>query len=182
MHRGQVRLSHLKKILTRVGVSWVSAGRQLGVSWVSAGRPLNTVLHRIMKRTRNVYHLQIRKCKIIVNILKKNMLLNACVNEKWTYLPKSGSCGSPSPIVANVIDGITKDIPNHFTGIYGKLYNSVGDKGSLSTLYHSINEKKSDTSIDDAMKATSSIVREAVNRLKGNKRLNIPFHISSNSV
>ena len=43
---------------------------------MSAGRPLNTTLHRIMKRTRNVYHLQIRKCNNMANILKKNMLLN----------------------------------------------------------------------------------------------------------
>ena len=50
--------------------------------WMSAGRPLNTTLHRIMQRTRNVYHLQIRKCKNMTNILKKNTLLNACVNGK----------------------------------------------------------------------------------------------------
>ena len=30
--------------------------------WMSAGKPLNCVLHNIMKRTRNVFHLLMRKC------------------------------------------------------------------------------------------------------------------------
>ena len=31
--------------------------------WISAEKPINNELHKIMKRTRNIYHLQIRKCK-----------------------------------------------------------------------------------------------------------------------
>ena len=31
--------------------------------WQSAGRPLNTGLHQIMKKTRNVFHMQTRKCR-----------------------------------------------------------------------------------------------------------------------
>jgi hypothetical protein len=31
--------------------------------WTSAGRPLNTELHTIMKRTRNKFHYQVRKCR-----------------------------------------------------------------------------------------------------------------------
>ena len=29
--------------------------------WASAGKPLNTTLHQIMKRSRNIYHFQVKK-------------------------------------------------------------------------------------------------------------------------
>ena len=48
--------------------------------WILAGKPLNNHLHNIMKRTRNIYHYQIRKCRRSVETVKKNKLLNACVN------------------------------------------------------------------------------------------------------
>ena len=48
--------------------------------WLSAGRPLNTELHIIMKKTRNQYHYQIRKNRKMNDIIKKNRLLNACIN------------------------------------------------------------------------------------------------------
>ena len=54
--------------------------------WVSAGKPINDALHRIMKRTRNVYHYQIRKCKRSVDIIKKDRLLDACVNAKRQHI------------------------------------------------------------------------------------------------
>ena len=42
--------------------------------WKSAGKPLNTVLHGIMKRSRNVYHYQYRKCEKSEELIKKNKL------------------------------------------------------------------------------------------------------------
>ena len=74
-----------------------------------------------------------------------------------------------SHTVVNAIDGVTEDLPNHFAKIYNTLYNSVNDRDSLSSLYQSINEKTCVAGIDDAMKVTSTIIREAVNHLKSNK-------------
>ena len=137
--------------------------------WMSAGRPLNTTLHRIMKRTRNVYYLQIRKCKNMANILKKNTLLNACVSGKGDIFTEIRKLRRSSPTVVNAIDDVTEDLPNHFAKIYNTLYNSVNDTDSLSTLYQSINERSCVAGIDDAVKVTSTIIREAVNHLKSNK-------------
>ena len=39
--------------------------------WLSAGRPVNTVLHQIMKKTRNIYHYQIRKNRKMAECIKK---------------------------------------------------------------------------------------------------------------
>ena len=59
----------------------------LNAIWVSAGKPIN-VLHRIMKRMRNLYHYQIRKCKRSVKIIKKGKLLDACGNGKGNIFDK----------------------------------------------------------------------------------------------
>ena len=42
--------------------------------WRSAGRPLNTELHSIMKKTRNIYHYQYKKCRKAEEQIKKNKL------------------------------------------------------------------------------------------------------------
>ena len=48
--------------------------------WVSAGRPMNCILHTIMKKTRNCYHLCIRRKKRLLDRLKKDNLLAACID------------------------------------------------------------------------------------------------------
>ena len=85
-----------------------------------------------MKRTRNVCHLQIRKCKNMANILKKNTLLNACVNGKGDIFTEIRKLRRSSPPVVNAIDGVTEDLPNHFAKTYNTLYNSVNDTDSLT--------------------------------------------------
>ena len=59
--------------------------------WLSAGRPINTVLHQIMKKTRNLYHYQIRKNKRMAECIKKNAILDVLMI-KVIYLKKSGKC------------------------------------------------------------------------------------------
>jgi hypothetical protein len=44
--------------------------------WKSAGRPLNTQVHLIMKRTRNKYHMEFKKCQKAELAIKKSKLLD----------------------------------------------------------------------------------------------------------
>ena len=48
--------------------------------WKSAGCPQNTELHRIMKRTKNIYHVEYKKCEKAEQQIKKSKLLDACLN------------------------------------------------------------------------------------------------------
>ena len=48
--------------------------------WLSARRPLNCQLFDIMKHTRNIYHYHLRKCKKYENSIRRNRLLDACIN------------------------------------------------------------------------------------------------------
>ena len=89
--------------------------------WISAGRPVNNELHKLMKRTRNIYHLQIRKSKKAADVLKRNRLLDACINGKgdiYTEIRKMRKC--PGSVV-NAIDGVSTGISDHFASIYSEL-------------------------------------------------------------
>ena len=50
--------------------------------WISAGKPINNALHHAMKRTRNVYHYAIRKCKRAAENIKKDKLMKSCLSGK----------------------------------------------------------------------------------------------------
>ena len=48
--------------------------------WISCGKPVKTQVHYIMKRTRNIYHYQVNKCKKAEEKIRKNKLLDACLS------------------------------------------------------------------------------------------------------
>ena len=86
--------------------------------WQSAGRPLNTGLHQIMKKTRNIFHMQARKCRKAEEKIKRNKLLNACLNGGSDIFKELKSMRKTKKVVANTIDGVSKDVPEHFKSIY----------------------------------------------------------------
>ena len=137
--------------------------------WKSAGRPLNTELHRIMKRTRNIYHFQVKKCQRAENTIKKNKLLNSCLNGEsdiFVEIKKLRRLGNDS---ATSIDGVTDKVEEHFAKIYKNLYNSVDDVENLQVLYKTIEKKITAHSATDVEKVTPDIVKEAVSHLKKGK-------------
>ena len=68
--------------------------------WQSAGRALHTELHRIMKRCRNIYHYQIRKCKKAENSIRRNKLLDACLNGNGDVFKEIKALRKSKPVVA----------------------------------------------------------------------------------
>ena len=122
-----------------------------------------------MKRTRNIYHLQIRKSKKAADVLKRNKLLDACINGKgdiYTEIRKMRKC--PGTVV-NTIDGISSGIPDHFASIYSKLYNSVDEKGKLGSLLEVINRSIDNQNIAEIREITPEVVEKATRRLKTKK-------------
>ena len=132
--------------------------------WKSAGRPVNCQLHSIMKRTRNKYHLEIRKKKRLLERMKHDKMLNSCLNKDmdiFKEIRKQRSCGSTC---ATSIDGRSKDIPDYLAGKYEQLYNQVGDKDDLAKLETDLN-----TRIDSERFVgliTPEVVKKATRKLK----------------
>ncbi len=137
--------------------------------WISAGRPLNTELHKIMKRTRNIYHLHIRKCKKAADILKRNALLDACINGKSDIYSEIRKMRKSPANVVNSIDGITENVPEYFAKIYNELYNSVDDKSALLSIIEAVSKNIDTKDKDEIFKITPEVVKEAVGHLNKNK-------------
>ena len=88
---------------------------------------MNTQLHGIMKRTRNIYHYNIRKLKRSQDMIKKNKLLDACLNRDKDLLKEIKKIRNVKPCIANTMDGVNDDIADHFRRVYEGMYNSVDE-------------------------------------------------------
>lgn len=137
--------------------------------WQSAGRPINTELHRQMKRTRNLYHFQIRKNKKMIKTLKRNALLDACINGNGDIFDIIKKQRKTKTSLPTTIDGVSSNIGNHFANIYSQLYNSVNDDTELNHLRQYITERIDSSSLQDVLRITPELVTEAIGHLKNNK-------------
>ena len=137
--------------------------------WLSAGKPLNSQLHMIMKRTRNVYHYQIRKCKHAADRIKRNTLLDACLNDNGDIFVELKKLRRSTPAQTSVIDGESDNIPNHFAEIYRNLYNSAPDKDNTQQLYEKIDRMINSDSMKAVDRITPKVVEEAIRKIKSGK-------------
>ena len=137
--------------------------------WVSAGKPINTELHRIMKRTRNIYHFHFRKCKKSEDLIVKNKLLDACINGNGDLFSEIKKLRRAKPVVANSMDGVTDDIPGHFKNIFSNIYNSANDKDDLAEVLNEVESNIDSSSIADVRMVTPDVVRRAAKNLNDSK-------------
>ena len=78
--------------------------------WVSANKPLNTELHTIMKKTKNAYHIQIRKVKRAEKRIKSDKLLANCANGNLNLFNDIRNMRKTNHKVANKIDDTSVNI------------------------------------------------------------------------
>ena len=137
--------------------------------WVSAGRPVDSVLHSIMKRTRNLYHFMIRKCKRAKDTIVKSKVLDSCLNGNGNLFKEIKKLRKVRSKFATSMDGKTEGIPAHFSDIYSKLYNEAEDHVETIKLEEEINKRISNEELCEANKIDASVVKEAAKKLKCEK-------------
>ena len=137
--------------------------------WLSADRPMNTELHRIMKKIRNIYQFQYRKCIKAENLIIKNKLLDACINGNGDIFNEIKKLRKSKPIIAASMDGVKEDIPGHFRNIFSNLYNSANDQEALLDVLQEVESKIDETSLDDVDLVTGAVVQEASKNLNDSK-------------
>ena len=132
--------------------------------WVSAGKPLNCALHNIMKKTRNQYHLLIRKKKRLADRINKEQMLHSCAQKDGSVFDAIRKKRRSTNTIATVIDNESDDIPGYLADKYEKLYNAVEDKSNMDEIekeleedikqddYHFISKISADTLIKAAKK------------------------------
>ena len=106
--------------------------------WKSASSPLNCELHTIMKRTRNKYHMEFKKCQKAENLIKKSNLLDACLNGNGDIFKEIKKMRKVKKSCADTMDGVSKDIPGNFRSIYKDLYNCVEDAEEVARIQEEV--------------------------------------------
>ena len=85
--------------------------------WVSMGRPLNSEIHNIMKRTRNKYHYEYKKCRMAQEKVKRSKFLNSCINGEGDLFSQIKNLRKAQPCVVSSMDGVTENVKEHFRDI-----------------------------------------------------------------
>ena len=137
--------------------------------WQSAGRPLNTGLHQMMKKTRNIFHMQAKKCRKAEDKIKKNKLLQACLSGEGNIFSEIKAMRKTKQVVANSIDGVTENVSEHFRGIYRDLFNSIEDAENMTKVSEVIAKTVKTKDIEDIEKVTPEVVKKATEKLKPGK-------------
>jgi hypothetical protein len=137
--------------------------------WDSCGRPINTQVHNIMKRTRNIYHYHYKKCKKAEEQIKRSKLLSACLGEGGDLFEEIKALRKAPAVVATSIDGVSENVPDHFGKIYSDLYNSADDATELMLVHERVEALVNCSHLDTVQKITPELVMKAVSKLKPGK-------------
>ena len=137
--------------------------------WRSCGSPLNTVLHNIMKKTRNQYHYQYKKCVKAEDKIRSSKLLSACLGEGGDLFKEIKNLRKCAPVVANSIDGVSDNIPEHFASIYSELYNSADDAEKLREVHTKVESLVEASQIGKVAMITPDLVKKASEKLRPGK-------------
>ena len=73
--------------------------------WISAGKPINTELHQIMKRTRNKYHYQIRRCRRIEEFIRNRKIVENCLDDDMDLFKEIKSKGQITMMMMSLLMG-----------------------------------------------------------------------------
>ena len=125
-----------------------------------------------MKRTRNIFHHQVKKCRKAVDQIKKEKLLSALLDpdsnlDLHSEIKKMRR--SKATTIANKIDDKTENIEDHFAGLYKTLYNSVDDYEGLIKVAEILDSKIDSESNKEVVKVTPALIHEAAKHIKPGK-------------
>jgi hypothetical protein len=101
--------------------------------------------------------------------IKKSKVLNACLNGNGELFKEIKSMRKSKPKVAESIDGVNKNIPDHFENIYKELYNSVHDGDEVKLINEEVERNINVQHLEDIDKVTADEVKKAASKLKPGK-------------
>ena len=138
--------------------------------WTSAGRPINTVLHSIMKKTRNQFHCQIRKCKRVENFIKNKKLVENCLEgENDIFAEIKRQRGNETEESVTIDGAVGGNIPDKFADVYEELFNRENDRENVEEILSTINNNIGDEAHIEIDKINPALIREALKKIKSNK-------------
>ena len=137
--------------------------------WESAGRPINCQLHNIMKKTRNRYHLLIRKKKRLLERVKREDMLASCLANDSSIFDAIRNKRKCKQSVPSIMDGRSTNIPGYLASKYEKLYNAVDDSRNLADLENHMEDNIQQKSIRYVNMINSRVMKQSAQKLKPGK-------------
>ena len=137
--------------------------------WQSCGRPQNSEIHKIMKKTRNKYHYEFKKCRKARERIQKSKLLEACMGNGGDLFSELKKLRQTRSVVATSMDGTSENIEEHFKEKYQKLFNSAEDERELVKVQCQAEVMVDEDSLEDIGKVTPEIIRKAALKLAPGK-------------
>ena len=137
--------------------------------WKSCGKPINNEVHKIMKRTRNIYHYQLKKTRKAEDRLKRENMLRTCLGMGGDIFKEIKKIRETKQTMANSIDGVENGIAEEFGKIYRRLYNSIDDEENMIKVNKRVELSINENSHDDVKRITPEILEKATCKLKPGK-------------
>ena len=108
-------------------------------------------------------------CRKAEERVKRDKLLNACLGEGGDLFKEIKALRKSTTSVATSIDGVSDNIPEHFSTIYSQLYNSADDGDKLAEVYDRANDEVTVSSLNMLTKITPELLKTACKKLKPGK-------------
>jgi hypothetical protein len=123
-----------------------------------------------MKKTKNTFLYQIRRCRRVDEFIKNQKIIENCLEsdeDLFNEIKKQRSSGAEDDVT---IDGASgKDIPNEFAEVYKELYNRENDEAEVNSILSKINLELNENSLNDVNKINTITIKEALSKVKPNK-------------
>ena len=112
---------------------------------------------------------------------KEEQAVKCLPHRRVSHLKSDKIPEETKPIVANSLDGVTENIPEHFKTIYSDLFNSVDDANNMAVVSEAIVKKVNSKDIVDIEKVTPDVAKKAAAKQKPGKGDSV-YKLSSDCV
>ena len=115
-----------------------------------------------------MYHYHIRKCRRSADVVKKNKLLDACVNGNGEIFEELKKMRRVRKVLPQTMDG-SENVSERFKNVYQKLYNSVNDVQGTRKMLNQVDICINSSSLADVDLVTPELVYKAAENVKKHK-------------
>ena len=123
-----------------------------------------------MKKTKNTFHYQIRRCRRLEDFIKNQKIVENSFESDADLLEEIKKQRSDCKDDDVTIDGASgKIIPNEFAKVYKELFNREHDENQINSILNKLNLDITAESLQNVDKINTVTIKEALDKIKPKK-------------
>ena len=130
-----------------------------------------------MKKTRNLYHYQIRRCRRVEEYIVNKNIVENCINGDTDLFAEIKKHRKDVEDDVTIDGASGKDIPGKFADVYCELYNRESDNEEVDKIKEEFESIVDEQSFSEVNKIISSSIKEALQKIKLTQF--VTFHMTS---